>query len=207
MKHHVVRLLTILSVIIAGSSVANAQFRYAPIVGAEFTNLKFKQDLVDVSQVFSYQAGVQGEMMFPGLGFGIDLGLIYNQLGAKVNLGQRKVWASQGFGDERARLHYIQIPLHLRFKWTRMNGLEDYIAPFVYGGPDFNILVGHGKCDAFKYAGGDLSLSVGGGFELFKRWQVSFNYSWGMTYALKTKLLDNYSARSRSYAVRLAYFF
>ncbi len=146
-------------------------------------------------------------MMFRGLGFGIDLELLYNQLGAQVNLGQRKVWASQGYGDERVRLHTLQIPLHLRFKWTRMNGLEDIVAPFVYGGPDFNILVGHGHCDAFEYAGGDLSLSVGGGVELFRKWQVSFQYSWGMTYALKTVLLDNFSARSRSYALRLAYFF
>ncbi len=193
--------------IFAGAAAANAQFRYAALVAPEFTNLKFKQDLVDVSQTFSYQAGIQGEMMFPGLGFGLDLGLLYNQLGAKVNLGQRKIWASQGYGDERVRLHTIQLPLHLRFKWTRLNGLEDIVAPFVYGGPDFNILVGHGKCDAFKYAGGDLSVSVGGGVELFRRWQVSFHYSWGMTYALKTVLLDNYSARSRSYAVRVAYFF
>lgn len=207
MKRHLIKFLTILSVVIACSVSANAQFRYAAIAGAEFTNLKFKQELVDVSQTFSYQAGVQGEMMFPGLGFGMDLGLLYNQLGAKVNLGQRKVWASQGYGDERVRLHTLQIPLHLRFKWTRMDGLEDIIAPFVYGGPDFNILVGHGHCDAFKYAGGDLSLSVGGGVELLKKWQVSFQYSWGMTYALKTVLLDNYSARSRSYAFRVAYFF
>ena len=207
MKRQIVKLLSILSVIIVCSASANAQFRYAAVVGPEFTNLKFKQDLVDVSQTFSYQLGVQGEMMFPGLGFGIDLGLLYNQLGAKVNLGQRKVWASQGYGDERVRLHTIQIPLHLRFKWTRMNGLEDIIAPFVYGGPDFNILAGHGKCDAFSYAGGDLSLSVGGGVELFKKWQLSFHYSWGMTYALKTVLLDNFSARSRSYSIRVGYFF
>lgn len=207
MKRLIIRSIIILTIAIAGSLSANAQFRFAAIAGPEFTNLKFKQDLVDISQTLSYQLGVQGEIIFPGLGFGIDVGLLYNQLGAKVNLGERKVWSSLGYGNERVRLHTLQIPLHLRFKWTRLNGLEDVIAPFVYGGPDFNILVGHGKCDAFKYAGGDLSVTAGGGVELFKRWQVSFSYSWGMTYALKTKLLDNYSARNRSYALRLAYFF
>lgn len=207
MKRLIIRSIIILTLAIAGSFSANAQFRFAATAGPEFTTLKFKQDLVDVSQTFSYQLGVQGEIIFPGLGFGIDVGLLYNQLGAKVNLGERKVWSSLGYGNERVRLHTLQLPLHLRFKWTRLNGLEDVVAPFVYGGPDFNILVGHGKCDAFKYAGGDLSLTAGGGVELFKRWQVSFAYSWGMTYALKTKLLDNFSARSRSYSLRLAYFF
>lgn len=207
MNRFYIRLLIVVFAVAGINLAADAQLRYAAIAGFEMTNLKFKQDLVEISETPSYQFGVQGEVIFPGLGFGIDLGLIYNQLGAKVNLGERKVWASQGFGDERVRLHTIQLPLHLRFKWTRMAGLEDIVAPFVYGGPDFNILVGHGNCSAFNCAGGDLSVSAGGGFEILRRWQLSVQYSWGMTYALKTKLLDNFSARSRALSVRVAYFF
>ena len=207
MKRQLLRTLLIVATLAAGTFAAKAQFRYAPVVGAELTTLKFKQDLVSVTQTPSFQVGVQGEIIFPGLGFGIDTGLLYNQLGAKVNLGERKVRSSLGYGDERVRLHTLQIPLHLRFKWTRLAGLEDIIAPFVYGGPDFNILVGHGKCDAFDYAGGSLDLSVGGGVELYNRWQLSFGYTWGMTYVLKTKLLDNFSARDRFMTLRLAYFF
>ncbi len=111
-------------------------------------------------------------------------------------------------------LHMLEIPLHLRFKWTRMNGLEDYIAPFVYGGPDFSFMLAHsdvkGNKDVpnpFKYAGGDLGLTAGGGVELWKRWQVSVQYTWGMTYLLKTRKLENYSAQNRQWAVRVAYFF
>ncbi|MDE5655460.1 MAG: hypothetical protein K2I19_00070, partial [Muribaculaceae bacterium] len=152
-------------------------------------------------------AGVQCEMMFPGIGFGIDFGLMYNLMGAKVNLGEKKIWAVDGYGNERLALHYVQIPVHLRFKWTRMEGLEDYIAPFVYGGPDFTILAGHGKCDAMKYAGGELGLTAGLGFELYKKWQISASHTWGMTYAMKAQLLDNWSARNREWTVRLAYFF
>lgn len=201
------RIFITLALVLGCIFAVGAQMRYAAIAAPELTNLKFKQDLVDVNHTFSGQAGVQGELMFPGLGFGMDLGLIYNQLGAKVNLGQRKIWSSLGYGDERVRLHTLQIPLHLRFKWTRLNGLEEIVAPFAFGGPDFDILLGHGKCDAFSYAGGNLSLTVGGGVELFKKYQVSYFYTWGMTYALKTQLLDNFSARNRSMGIRLAYFF
>ncbi len=185
----------------------SAQFRYSGIVGANISNLTFKQDLVTVDQTVGYTAGVQGELMFPGLGFGIDLGLLYNQLGANVNLGEKKVWSSLGYGKERVYLHYIQIPLHMRFKWTRMNGLEEIVAPFVYGGPDFTILAAHGNCDAFDYAGGELGLTAGLGFELFQKWQVSASYTWGMTYSLKTKLLEDFSARNKHWAVKVAYFF
>ncbi len=201
------RLLSLALILCAVVGVASAQFRYSALAGVNVNTLNFKQDLVSVDQTVGYQAGVQGELMFPGLGFGLDLGLLYNQMGAKVNLGERKIWASQGIGTEHVYLHYVQIPFHLRFKWTRMNGLEDYISPLVYGGPDFTILAAHGKSDAFKYAGGELGLTVGFGFELCRNWQVTAAHTWGMTYALKTQLLDDFSARNGQWAVRVARFF
>ena len=146
-------------------------------------------------------------LMFPGIGFGLSFGLMYNQLGGQVNLGEKKIWASEGYGNEKLYLHNITIPLHLRFKWTRLNGFEDTLAPLIFGGPEFSILAGHSKCDAIKWAGGDLGLTAGVGAEIFKKWQVTASYTWGMTYSLKTKLLDDYSARQRHWAVRVAYFF
>lgn len=186
---------------------ASAQFRRSVVLGGLLTNLNFKQDLVTVSHVGGFQAGVQGELMFPGIGFGLDLGFIYNMAGASVNLGEKKIWASQGIGKERVMLHQLNIPLHLRFKWTRMSGLEDYIAPFIYGGPEFSIVMAHTNCKAFEVPGGSLDVAAGLGFEIMRRWQVSGQYTWGMTYAIKTKLLTDYSARTRQWTLRVAYFF
>ena len=187
--------------------IASAQFRYAPIAGVNVNNLMFKQDLVKVSQQVGYTAGIQGELMFPGIGFGIDLGLMYNQQGAKVNLGEKEIWSWEGYGNEHVYIHNLLIPVHFRFKYTRLNGLEEKIAPLVFGGPDFNIQLAHGRCKAFEYSGGDLGLTAGGGVELFQRWQATVSYTWGMTYVLRTRLLDDYSARSRQWMVRVAYFF
>lgn len=194
-------------IMIAAPEAANAQFRYGPVVGANINTLKFKQDLVTIGQQPGFTAGVMGELMFPGIGFGIDIGLLYAQQGARVDLGEKLVWSSLGYGDEHVYLHSLQIPVHLRFKYTRLNGFEEKIAPFVYGGPDFTLQVGHSNCSAFKCSGGDLGLTAGVGAELFRRWQVSGSYTWGMTYALKTKLLDDFSARSRQWTIRLAYLF
>lgn len=202
MKRYIIILMMAVAAV-----AAHAQFRYGPAAGVTITDLKFKQDLVTVDQTVGGTAGLQCEMMFPGIGFGIDFGLMYNLMGAKVNLGEKKIWASEGYGNERLALHYIQIPVHLRFKWTRMDGLEDIVAPFIYGGPDFTILAAHGNCKAMDYAGGELGLTAGLGFEFFKKWQISGSYTWGMTYAMKAKLLDNWSARNREWTVRLAYFF
>lgn len=191
----------------AAPVTSDAQFRYGPVVSANLNTLVFKQDLISVHQQPGVTAGIMGELMFPGIGFGIDLGLLYTQQGARVNLGEKLVWSSQGYGNEHIYLHSMQIPVHLRFKYTRLNGLEEKIAPFVYGGPEFNIQVGHTNCSAFKCSGGDLGITAGVGAEIYRRWQVSGSYTWGMTYALKTRLLDDFSARSRQWSIRVAYLF
>ena len=190
------------------------QFRYGPMAGVNINTLKFKQDLVDIKTNIGAQAGLEAELLFPGIGFGIDFGLLYNMEGANVDLGSRKIWSADGFKKTDVTLHMIQIPFHLRFKWTRLNGLEDYIAPFVFGGPDFSFMVAHnsikgnaGVPSPFKYAGGDLGLSCGGGVELWKHWQVTAQYTWGMTYLLKTRKLENYSAQNRQLSIRVAYLF
>lgn len=206
MKKLIVLLLVAVAAL-AAPTHSSAQFRYGATAGVTLNNMVFKQDLVPVSQTVGYTAGIQGELMFPGIGFGIDLGLLYNQQGASVDLGSRKVWASQGWGKEHVMIHAVQIPLHLRFKYTRLGGLEETVAPFVYGGPDFTIQAAHSNAGAFKCAGGDLGVTAGVGAEIMRRWQVAGSYTWGMTYIAKTKLLDDFSARSRQWTVRVTYFF
>ena len=88
-----------------------------------------------------------------------------------------------------------------------MNGLEDYIAPYVFGGPSIGFMVAHNKNKALDYTGADLGLSVGVGFEVLKNWQIQGSYTWGMTYAVKTKLLDEFSAKNRTWSVRIVRYF
>lgn len=192
--------------LLAGLS-ANAQFRWGVSSGINFNKLTFKQDITPVASTMGGQVNVIGELMFPGIGFGVDFGLGYNMQGAKVDFGSKHMWTSEGYGNENVAIHSLYMPVHLRFKYTRLSGLEDYVAPFAYVGPEFNIQVAHSKCDAIKYSGGDLGLTLGVGAELLKRVQVSGAYTWGMTYALKTTLLQNYSAKSRQWSVRVAYYF
>lgn len=198
--------LTLLAALLT-SVGASAQFRYGPMLGLDVTNLKFKQDLITVDKSVGFSAGLATELMFPGIGFGVDAGVFYEQRGATLHLGEKKVWSSLGYGTERSYLHYLEIPVHLRFKWTRMGGFEDYVAPFVFGGPSFGILMGHSHVKALSYAGGDVGMTVGGGFEILRNWQVTCSYTWGIVYAEKTKLLDDFSAKNRTLNFRVVYLF
>lgn len=190
---------------------ASAQFRYGPQLGVNITNMHFKQTIVDVNPAVNPSAMLACEFVFNSWGLGLDFGLGYSATGAKINLGQKPIWALQGYGDERVMIHNLQIPLHLRWKYTKLKGFEEYLAPFIYGGPDFNIQLAHSSHhrdgDAFRFSGGDVALSCGFGLEICKNWQASFGYSWGVTYALRTRLLENYSARTRGWNVKVAYLF
>lgn len=206
------KLLLSALVAIAATVPAAAQFRYGPQVGANFSTLKFRQPgLVEPSQSVNPQAALNCEFIFTQFGLGIDFGLGYSMTGGFVNLN-RPIWTLNGFGREHVMIHNLTIPLHLRFKWTKMQGLEEIIAPIVYGGPEFDIQLGHSRLQrngqkAFQYSGGDVALACGLGVELFKRYQITAGYTWGVTYALKTAQLDDFSARTQGWTLRLSYLF
>lgn len=204
----------LLSVVFAAVSLsARAEFRWGPQAGAGLTTLKFKQALsspegtVDVTGNVGPRLGVQGELNFPGIGLGLRIGALYAMDGATMTLGDKKIWASDGYGTTHLMLHTLEIPINLQLKWTRMNGFEDTLAPIVFGGPVFSFNVAHSSCKAFEYPVGSVGLRAGVGFEIFKKWQLCGSYTWGMTYAIKAVKLENYSARNRYWAVSLTRFF
>lgn len=198
----------LLCLVFAGASqMSKAEFRYGAQLGAGFTTLDFKQDLVTVDGIVGPRVGVQGELMFPGIGLGLRIGALYAMKGATLDLGSRKIWAVDGYGKEHLYLHTLEIPLNLEFKWTRMNGFEDILAPFAFGGPVFSFNIAHSSCKAMEYPFGSIGLRAGIGAEIFKRWQVAGSYTWGMTYSTKAVKLENYSARNRYWAASVTYFF
>lgn len=186
---------------------ANAEFRWGPVAGANFTSYHFKQDLVDVKMAPGFQAGVMGELMFPGIGFGVDFGMQYSMHGAKIDLGQKYVWASDGYGNELVTLHTLQVPVHLRFKYTRLNGVERTIAPFVFAGPNFSFHLSDNDVKAFEYPAGTVSIQFGVGAELLEKFQVFGTYDLGVSYEMRTRKLDNFSARPSTWTVGVAWLF
>ncbi len=191
---------------IFGISTA-ADLRYGAIAGVSFNDLKFNQDgIIGVKSNVGFSVGGFSEMMFPGIGFGVEAGLMYTQRGATLDMN-RYIWQIDGYGIENTQLHYIEIPINLRFKYHQLDGFEDYLAPFVFGGPTFSIGVGHSKNKAIDFAGGEVGLQVGLGVEIFKNWQLSGFYNWGMTDCLQTVKLIDYTARNRSWNIRLVYLF
>lgn len=212
MKKYIVALVAFVSLLSA--NMAEAQLRIGPMAGVSFTTLKFNQGgIVSVDGAAGPAAGVFLEKMFPGIGFGIDMGLMYSMKGATVNFANRKIWADDGVASTRSMLHYVELPINVRFKYTHLQGFEDYLAPFIFAGPEFSFLAGHNKIltsnkeQVMNYNAATVGLTVGLGAEIFKNWQLSGSYTWGVTTAVQTVKLDDYKANNRGWNIRAAYLF
>lgn len=186
---------------------ASAKFRCGPTVGVDFSRYYWTQKLFESSTRPGFSAGLECEVMIPGVGFGIDFGLKYANRGGQCNFAEQYVWSSDGIGNTNLRLHTIQVPLNLRFKYTKLNGVENIVAPFAYAGPQFNFNVAESECDAVKRAGVSVGLACGLGAEFLKKYQISGGYVWDVTYDTKTYKLDEFSARLQGWMIDLTVLF
>ena len=185
---------------------ANAELRWGPTASVNFNTFHWKEPLLETHIRTGFHAGIMSEIMIPGIGVGVDAGLTYGMRSARVNFGEWEVWKSDGFGNENVVLHTVNIPLHLRFKYTRLEGLEETIAPLAFAGPVFSFNAA-GNCKALEQPLGTISLDFGLGCELFQKLQVSVGYLWGLSYATRTVKLENLSGRADGFRVNLAYLF
>lgn len=202
-------LLLLLAITTSLTVQAQPVRRWGVTVGGNYNEIHFKQsDIFESERMFGPSIGVTGDMMIPGVGFGVDASILYTMRQGKLHLGDKKAWASQGLGNEVARQHYIDVPINLKFRYSRLGGLESTIMPFVYAGPTFSFLAGHNKVgDALRYTTVSVLLHAGIGVELFNKVQVSGGYSFSVGQNLGTKLLDDNVAKHRTWFVQATYFF
>lgn len=206
MKKIVLGIVVALVSLIVTPSIS-AQTRYGAVAGVNLSTLHFNQEIIDVNFTTGYTAGVFGELIFPGIGFGVDASFLYTKRGGELLMGEHTVWESQGLGTENCQLHYLDIPINLRFKYTDLNGLEDVIAPFAYLGPQMSFLIAHNNIPALEYPLATFALNFGIGCELYKQVQVSICYEYGFSYTVRTTELDDYSAQNRVWKLTAAYMF
>lgn len=185
----------------------SAEFRWGPTAGINISNLYWKQKLISSKTLVGPNVGVMGEIMIPGIGFGVDLGLRYSMHGSKVGFGEKEIWSSTGIENQNVWFHTVQVPINLRFKWTRMDGLEHYVAPFAYAGPMFSFNVSSNDAPALEFPAASVGIQVGIGGEFLERYQLSFGYCFGVSYDCRTIKLDNFSARTNSWMLNVAVLF
>lgn len=202
-----ISLLIAAMVLTCSTAMAQTTSRWGVTAGANINTVHFKQkDIVPSKTMWGPQLGVTGEMNFSGIGFGAEGSLLYTLKQGKVDYGSRTVWASVGAGNETVAMHYLDVPLHLKFKYNRLNGFENTLKPMIYVGPQFSFLVhgSHGNLNSYPPV--NVYLDMGAGIELLERWQIRGGYCFSIGQSFHTKLLDENFAKNRTWYFNLTYF-
>ncbi len=196
---------TMLACAIAAS--AQTSSRWGITAGANINEVHFKQqDIVSTSRMWGPQLGVTGEMNFSGIGFGAEASLIYTLKQGKVNYGERTMWKAVGAGKETVAMHYIDVPLHLKFKYNRLNGLESTIMPMLFVGPQFSFLPYASHKELNSYPPVNVYLDMGAGIELMEHLQIRVGYNFSIGQSFHTKLLDENVAKNRTWYINATWF-
>ena len=208
MRSYIKYLIISVALLSALSSWAQPVRRWGVTVGGNYNEIHFKQtDIFESDRMFGGSVGITGDMMIPGVGFGIDGSILYTLRQGRLHLGDKRIWESQGIETQVARQHYIDVPLNLKFRYSNLGGLESTIMPFIYAGPTFSFLVGHNKVgNALKYTTVNVLLHAGIGAELFNKVQISGGYCFSVGQNLGTKLLDDHVAKHRTWFIQATYF-
>ena len=191
----------------AATATAQTTSRWGITAGATINEVHFKQhDIVPSTRAWGPQLGVTGEMNFSGIGFGVEASALYTLKQGKVNYGEKTVWSSIGAGNETVSMHYLDVPLHLKFKWHRLGGLESTIMPLAYFGPQFSFLMHGNNGDLNKYTPVSVYLDMGIGCELKERILLRGGYNFSIGQSFHTKMLDENVAKNRTWYFNVTYF-
>ncbi len=205
MKKIILFITTLL--IATAAALGQTTSRWGITAGATINEVHFKQhDIVPSKRALGPQLGVTGEMNFSGIGFGVEGSLLYTLKQGKVNYGERTIWESQGFGDEMVSMHYLDVPLHLKFKYNRLGGAESTIMPMVFVGPQFSFLMHGNHGDINKYSPVSVYLDMGLGCELMERVQLRGGYNFSIGQSFHTKMLDENVAKNRTWYFNVTWF-
>ena len=195
------------TLLVAAAATAQTTSRWGITAGANINKIHFKQqDIAPTSRMWGPQLGVTSEMNFSGIGFGVEASLLYTLKQGKVDYGSRTVWAAEGVGNETVSMHYLDVPLHLKFKWHRMGGLESTFMPMIFVGPQFSFLMHGNHSELNTYPPVNVYPDMGAGCELFERWQLRAGYNFSVGQSFHTKKLDENVAKNRTWYINLTYF-
>ena len=202
-----ISLLIAALVLTTAATMAQTSSRWGITAGANINSVHFKQhDIMPSKTMWGPQLGVTGEMNFSGVGFGVDGSVLYSLKQGKVNYGDRTAWSSLGYGNETVSMHYIDVPLHLKLKWRRLEGLENTIMPMIYVGPQFSFLAYGNHKSLNSYPPVNVYLDMGAGIELMERVQIRGGYNFSIGQSFHTKILDDNVAKNRTWYFSVTWF-
>lgn len=159
--------------LVALSLPARAQLKFGVKAGFNMSKLSLSDveaRIADDNRKSDFFAGPTMEVMFPIVGLGVDMALLYDR---------RSLQLESESDMRNESLDYLDVPLNLKYVF----GMGSQLGFFISTGPQVSYNIGNKTL--FEYFGdGDFELSrtefswnIGGGVRLLKHLQLAYNYN------------------------------
>lgn len=171
---------------------ANARsITFGPKVGANIEKFNTENLKANFQDACGFTGGVTAEYMFPIVGLGVDLSLMYTYMTAKVDD------AIAGVDTENIKQNMLEIPLNLKYKIS-LPVVGSFLAPYVFTGPTLALRLG-GNYDHYDWGTTQWGWNVGLGVQLVKHLQIGASYTFGLNNAVKSLWTDAYDSTLGQY--------
>lgn len=196
-------------VIICGSVVANAQFRFGLKAGLNLNSLHLSNlsDNLTKDNGCGFTGGVMAEFQVPVVGICFDASLMYTHMTAKTDVIENDANGNVVDDNISPSKNFLEIPINLKYKI----GIIPAVQPYIFTGPSFAFKLG-GDENVFKTRTFQTAWNIGVGVELLKHLQIGGSYGFGMNNILKnTGLINNTSnnikLKNNYWTITAAYLF
>lgn len=202
--NYIKKLFILTVILLSGSMVANAQFRFGVKAGVNLNNINWSNLKGNFTKDngCGFTGGVMTEFQIPIIGLCFDASLMYTQMTASYE----DVETSDNMKEVlQQKKNFLEVPINVKYRI----GLIPVLKPYVFTGPSF----------AFKFGGDDSVLktkafqcawNVGAGLELFNHVQIGASYGFGVNNILKNVVgntSDNIKAKNNYWTITAAYLF
>lgn len=166
------RRITLLLVVLAALPVT-AQVRLGVRGGLTVGKLHFDREIVSSDNRMGYTGGLLLDVNIPVVSLGVEASVMYAHRNTRL-----------ADGDLVFKRHYIEIPLHARYKLS-IPGLNRVFEPMAFMGPTFSVLFSENAPTDLDNSRTYLSWDVGLGADLFRHLRLTGTYGLGMSRAMK----------------------
>ncbi len=164
---------------------AQAQFQFGVKAGLNVTNAKFDKSIADADNRSGFFIGPMAEFSLPVIPLAIDAAILYNNTSIKAE-GTIDNGANAGEYSDKKTLHYIDIPINLRYT---IIGLPTLASFYILAGPQFSYNIGSSNLFKNNYSlnSSDFSVNVGAGAKILGHVHVAYNYNIALGNTAKVK--------------------
>lgn len=177
MKQTFLKFTLIITMIIAGTGISDAQLRYGFNFGGSFAAARLSDAPgISLGNRSGFRGGLTLEYQLPTSGIAFDGSILYHRYNTRLR--DNNSGSLTAFGR-----NFIDVPFSVKYKFW-ISAVSNLVAPFIYTGPSLMFNVDSAKDAPLKQKRFQPGWNVGVGFDAVNFLQLQAGYRFGFGNAI-----------------------